>query len=393
MQPSRRSRVVAKGTRNRYAGLMSLLLLATVLGAATPGVAQQTGGPSLNETGAPQMPSLGQNGDFDMPAMTIPFSSFASPEAKRAFIDQIVHPVPMPTGRVDIPGPAVDKWRQDFDRQQFLPHLQAFEARYPVNIEHKTIGGVNTDIVTPKDGIGSRNKDRILINLHGGGFVLGGGIQAQAESVPIAGAGKIKVITVDYRMAPENKFPAASEDVAAVYRELLKRYKPENIGIYGCSAGGLLTAQAVAWFQKEKLPRPGAIGILCASAGRFGEGDSAYLWPLATLLPRAGAKSPKIIISYLKGTDPDDPLVSPVTSPEILAKFPPTLILTSTRAVDLSSAVYTDIQLTKAGVDSELHVWDGLLHGGYLNPDVPESQDAIDFIVKFFDRHLGHHPS
>jgi monoterpene epsilon-lactone hydrolase len=71
---------------------------------------------------------------------------------------------------------------------------------------------------------------------------------------PIASIGKIKVISVDYRQAPEYAFPSASEDVATVYRELLKTYKPTNIGIYGCSAGGLLTAETIAWFQKEKLP-------------------------------------------------------------------------------------------------------------------------------------------
>jgi hypothetical protein len=71
---------------------------------------------------------------------------------------------------------------------------------------------------------------------------------ALLESVPIASVGRFKVITVDYRQAPEATFPVASEDVAAVYKDLLKTYKPENIGVYRCSAGGALTAQAGAWF-------------------------------------------------------------------------------------------------------------------------------------------------
>jgi epsilon-lactone hydrolase len=96
-----------------------------------------------------------------------------------------------------------------------------------------------------------------LINLHEGGFVFGGRWGGQIESIPIAAVGKFKVMSVDYRMAPEHRFPAASGDVAAVYRELLNTYQPKNIGIYGCSACGLLTAQAVAWLQKEGLPPPG----------------------------------------------------------------------------------------------------------------------------------------
>ena len=75
---------------------------------------------------------------------------------------------------------------------------------------------------------------------------------------------------------PDNKFPAASEDVASVYQELLKKYKPKNIGIYGCSAGGMQTAMSVAWFQKHSLPLPGAIGIFCASAGGIFGGDALY---------------------------------------------------------------------------------------------------------------------
>jgi acetyl esterase/lipase len=78
------------------------------------------------------------------------------------------------------------------------------------------------------------------------------------ESIPIASVGAIRVITVDYREGPEYSFPAASEDLAAVYAALLKTYKPRNIGIYGCSAGGILTAQSVAWIGSHGMPSPGA---------------------------------------------------------------------------------------------------------------------------------------
>jgi acetyl esterase/lipase len=95
-------------------------------------------------------------------------------------------------------------------------------------------------------------------------------------------------------------------------------------------------------------------------------------------------------MGYLGEVDPRDPLVAPVTSPAVLRQFPPTLILTSTRASDLSTAVNTDIQLTKQGVKSELHVWDGFLHGGFMNdPDQPETEEAINITVNFFNRYLG----
>ena len=105
------------------------------------------------------------------------------------------------------------------------------------------MGGIVVDVVTPAEGIAPENADRVLINLHGGGFVTGARSASLVESVPMAALMRIKVISVDYRMGPEHQFPAASEDVAAVYRDLLKQYDADHIGLYGCSAGGLLAAR------------------------------------------------------------------------------------------------------------------------------------------------------
>lgn len=207
--------------------------------------------------------------------------------------------------------------------------------------------------------------------------------------MPVSAMMQIKVISVDYREGPEYKFPAASEDVASVYRELLKTYEPKNIGIYGCSAGGMLTAMSLAWFQTHGLPTPGAAGIYCASAGSFG-GDASYIaFPLGEGRMPAPNPPSHSQLGYFGSVDPKDPLVSPINSPEILAKFPPTLLITGTRDFALSGTLFTDTQLVKQGVDVELHVWDGLFHGFFYNVDVPESKDALNVMVKFFDRHLG----
>ena len=85
----------------------------------------------------------------------------------------------------------------------------------------------------------------------------------------------------------------------------------------------------------------------------------------------------------------NDPLVSPMHSPEILAKFPPTLLITGTRDFAMSGTIHTDAELTKRGVKTELHVWDGLFHGFFYNADVPESRDAFNVMISFFDRNLG----
>jgi acetyl esterase/lipase len=319
------------------------------------------------------------DGTVELPAESVPVSKFLSPEAK-AYLIQHLRDMQDPNATY------ADKGVPRF----MLPYLERQKVLFAIDLEDQKIAGVHAFVYTPKGGLQGKNKARVLINLHGGGFSGCWPGCAELESRPIAALAGIKVVSLDYRQGPANKFPAASEDVASVYRELLGTYKPENIGIYGCSAGGALTTMSVAWFQKHDLPRPGAIGVFCASAGDFG-GDAAYTsTPLgeARLMPEMRDGGMRRL-GYFSNTDPKDPLVAPIQSPEVLAKFPPTLIITGTRAFELSSAVYTHSQLVKLGVSAELHVWEGLFHGFFYNPDVPESRDAYDVIVKFFDRHLG----
>ena len=103
----------------------------------------------------------------------------------------------------------------------------------------------------------------------------------------------------------------------------------------------------------------------------------------------SGRQSQASPLGYLANADLNDPLVAPANSLDVLSKFPPTLIITATRGFELSSAVYTHSLLVKEGVDAELHVWEGMFHGFFYNPDVPESRDCFNVIINFFDRHLG----
>jgi acetyl esterase/lipase len=319
------------------------------------------------------------DGTVELPAESVPVSKFLTPEAK-AYLVQHLHDMQ------DSNMTYADKGIPRF----MVPYLERQTVLFTVIKDDRKIAGVHAYVYTPATGIAAANKDRVLINLHGGGFSGCWPGCAELESRPIAALAGIKVVSVDYRQGPDNKFPAATEDVATVYKELLKTYRPGNIGIFGCSAGGMLTAESVAWFQKHDLPRPGAIGIFCASAGEFG-GDAAYTsTPLgeARLIPemRDGGMTR---LGYFSDTDPNDPLVAPIHSPEILAKFPPTLLITGTRGFEMSSAIYTHSQLVKLGVDADLHVWEGLFHGFFYNPDVPESREAYNVIIKFFNKHLG----
>ena len=321
------------------------------------------------------------DGTVHIPPQTVPLSSFLSPEARAYVTYRLLHPDPPPD-------PDIKKTRAQIDAH-LTPLIAKQKARYPVDVQPEKIGGVNTLVITPKDGIAAQNQHRVLINLHGGGFSVCAPTCGIIESIPIAGLGKIKVVTVDYRQGPEFKFPAASEDVASVYRELLKQYKAESIGIFGCSAGGMLTAQSVAWFQTHDLPRPGAIGIFCASAGDFG-GDSEYTTPPldGRMPPPPGPSDGRMHLGYFSDANMHDAMVSPVEHPDVLRQFPPTLIISGTRAFDYSSGINTDNQLTKLGVEAELHLWDGLFHGFFYDPDVPESRETYAVTVNFFEKHL-----
>jgi monoterpene epsilon-lactone hydrolase len=328
-------------------------------------------------------PNADPSGTISVAGETIPFSNFASAQAHKAFIAKLS--APQPAAGSDLP--ALRRFYGKYNDAL----AEVMKARYAVTIKATTLNGVRAEIVTPAAGVAAGNRNRVLINLHGGAFMWGEGSGGEVEAIPIASVGRIQVITVAYRQGPENVFPAASQDVAAVYKELLKHYESHNIGIYGCSSGGILAAESVAWFQKAGLPTPGAIGSFCGSASEF-SGDSLHLTPPITGDPAGVPLTDSglvLSLPYFHGASAQDPLVFPVNSPTVLAHFPPTLLLAGSRDFSVSSLFYTQEQLVKAGVTAELHVWDGLWHAFLVDPDLPESQEAYDVIVNFFRHHLG----
>jgi monoterpene epsilon-lactone hydrolase len=135
----------------------------------------------------------------------------------------------------------------------------AWSKLCPNQLVEDKIAGVPVRIVTP-EGLPDANRDKVLLNLHGGGFNSDSG--SYTESIPIAGYAKIKVVAVLYRLAPEHPFPAAVDDSVAVYKELLKTYKPEHIVIYGTSAGAILTAEVAAKLKQLGAAAAGGAGHL-----------------------------------------------------------------------------------------------------------------------------------
>jgi acetyl esterase/lipase len=273
---------------------------------------------------------------------------------------------------------ATDAWRK----------WGSAEARrlYPINVEETSIAGVRTDIVTPL-AMPKENRGRVLINLHGGGFVSDSG--SLIEGVPIANLIKIKVVSVYYRLAPENPFPAAVDDVVAVYRELLKTYRPNGIGIFGTSAGAILTCEVTVRLKQLGLPLPAALGAFSVLADFSRPSDSRQIFTLdgfpGLLEPRDPKRAPDD--PYPGAIDRRDPVLSPLFAD--LKGMPPTLLVTSTRDLLLSDTALFHRALLRAGNDAQLVVFEALPHAFWYHFQLPETRECLELMAKFFDQKLG----
>lgn len=254
----------------------------------------------------------------------------------------------------------------------------------PNHTVESTIAGVPVHIVTP-ESIPEANRDKVLINLHGGGFNADSG--SYIESIPIAVYAQMKVVSVMYRLAPERPFPAGVDDAIAVYRELLKTYKPEHVAIYGTSAGAIMTAEVAVKLKQLDLPLPAALGIFSGMGDFARNGDSSSLFSVHGL---AGPLSPPSLPHdeyYVGNADPRDPVLSPLYAD--LHGLPPALFVTATRDMLLSGTVNLERAYLGAGVDAQLVVFDALPHAFWYNPTLPESIEASHIMANFFVKHLG----
>jgi len=186
----------------------------------------------------------------------------------------------------------------------------------------------------------------------------------------------------DYRMPPAHPYPAALDDVIAVYRALLQVRDPSRIIVGGGSAGGTLAAALLLRAKDEGLPMPAALVLLTPEIDLTESGDS--FTTLANV--SVGLQTLRDVnLLYADGHDLQDPYLSPLFGD--LAGFPPTLVIGGTRDLFLSNTVRMHRQLREAGVDADLHIFDGRPHAGYGN--APEEAAVSAEQVAFVRRHLG----
>jgi monoterpene epsilon-lactone hydrolase len=306
----------------------------------------------------------------------VPMPATISAEAQK-WLQSLADQKPGPSETLAERRTHTDAWRK----------MDSAEARkvYPVNVEETTTAGVRTDIITPLMG-GSTN--RVLINLHGGGFNSDSG--SLIEGIPISNLAKITVVSVYYRLAPENPFPAAVDDVVAVYKELLKTYHAPNIGIFGTSAGAILTCEVAVKLKRLGLPLPAALGVFSVLADFGRPGDARQLFTLNGFPGRMEPVDPNHLPDdqYVGKTDRKDPVLSPIFAD--LHEMPPTLLVTSTRDLLLSDTALLHLAMLHAGDDAQLVVFEALPHAFWYHFQLPETKEALELMAKFFDQKLAH---
>lgn len=297
-----------------------------------------------------------------------------SPEAQKAWAGLIQMPLP---GDNPEQLAAVREFTSRGDDAEF--------AKYSTThtMEDRTLGGVTTLWITPRQ---MRHPDKVLIFIHGGAWVINSRKTQLPLQCALADDLGVRVVSVEYRLAPEHPYPAAVDDVVAAYTEVLTQYRPENVGIFGTSAGGGLTLATLLRLKAEGRPLPGAAAPLCPGADMT---HSGYLFSAVglndpILTPR---DIDACMRAYVGNADPKDPQVSPVFGD--YSGIPPLFLLATTAEIIGSDAIRVAEAARSRGVDVTLLVSDGMWHVPIANgTGVPEQQRAYDQALAFFRRTL-----
>jgi len=253
-----------------------------------------------------------------------------------------------------------------------------------VTCEQVSAGGVPAEwIVAP-----GAADDRVILYLHGGGYVMGSINTHRAMVARISRAAKAKAIALDYRLAPEHPFPAAVEDSTAAYRWLLAQgYKPNKIVISGDSAGGGLTLATLLALRDAKTALPAAAVPISAWSDMLGTGSSVKT--RAAVDPMVGLEGLlKMGQQYVGNADPKNPLASPLHGD--YSGLPPMLLQVGDAEILLDDSTRVAEKAKAAGVKVDLEVWPEMVHVWHVFAKLlPEAQQAIDRMGEFIQQHTA----
>ena len=362
--------------------LHALIPLALTAALVSPALAQAPADFATVE--AAQNAANTKAGPRTVPGRSIPVPPTASPQLQAA----IAAPYRMPAWDADPKSAA--EWKTLIERlaAPAAAAQRAVREKLGVTMTSTTIGGVNVFILTPKE-IPPANRNRLLVNVHGGGYVYNPGEAGTGEATLMAAYGGFRVIAIDYRMPPDFPYPAAMDDAIAVWKVVSQVENPRNMAIFGTSTGGGMTLAMILRAKQEGLPLPAAIapGTPWADLTETGDTYKTNEW-LDNVLVSYNGYLRHAAELYANGHDLKDPQLSPIYGD--FSGFPPAILTSGTRDLFLSLTVLTHRKLRRAGVDAELQVYEGMSHAQYnFDATAPETKEVFTEIAKFFDKHLG----
>ena len=255
-----------------------------------------------------------------------------------------------------------------------------------MEVKKITTEGIHAELIMPPD-ISSPGK-KIVLYLHGGGFVAGSPASYRELAARISKSCGYPVLVPDYRLAPENQYPAANNDCLKIYRLLLEKgYSSDDIVIGGDSAGGCLALMTLLSLKSLGEPLPAALFLISPLADAVHlDGES-----MKSRADKDPLLSPDIVLecmeSYIGDIDSAPSILSPIRYP--LTGMPPMLIQVGSDEILLSDSIRLAERASEAGVDVAMEVWDGMWHvfqafGIYM----PESRMAVDNIGMFIKKHI-----
>lgn len=275
------------------------------------------------------------------------------------------------------------KAREKFNQQEAVQE-QALVAKYGLHLERQTVAGVPVLDIRPQH-IAPELQGCVAVNIHGGGFVLGDA--SDRSALLVAGTLGIPVVSIDYTMAPEAKYPVAIDQSLGVYRALVQKYGGNRLMGISSSAGGQIMLTMLLRASREGLPMMKAQVLFTPASDLSGAGDSAVANDGRDVVT-AGPALRSVKQFYLGDADPRDPKVSPVYD-DYPRDFPSSVIVTGTRDLMLSNASRMFWKLRAAGGNSELLVAEGGWHGFHWEYETQESQAAMSAVKTFLLRELG----
>lgn len=323
--------------------------------------------------------SQGGDGALHLPARTILPPKSISPRAQ-AFLAEAAMRGPPP---LEPPPTDLEAWRKRPQMEvellkKMVEHFKGETLTIPLP------GGASIHQVTPA-GRSGRSTQVAVLDIHGGGFVSGGGDLCRDVAMIRAGALGAEYFAVDYRMPPDHPYPTPLDDCLAAYREVLSRYPATNLVVSGASAGGNLAAALMLRARDESLPLPAGLVLDTPEVDLTQSGDTFVtnqILDVALYRPLNNS-----IALYAQGHDLRHPYLSPLFG-DFTKGWPPTILTSGTRDLFLSNTVLMHRALRRAHVAAELHVCEAAPHGGFMGR-APEDLEMAMECIRFTKQRLG----